>query len=57
MEKPIVKLIKKHVYGNLLYYPGNELAQLFATLSGQTTITPRQIKEISKHFEIIFAWE
>ena len=38
----------KNVFGNILYYPADENAKIFAKIAGNKTLTGETIRQISK---------
>lgn len=48
MDKIVIELEIKNVYGDFLFYPKNDVASLLCRITGQKTLTLNQVKEIAK---------
>ena len=47
-----IELSTRTVYGILKYYPSNELANTMTVLLGQKTLTPSDLRVLSRQFTL-----
>jgi len=50
----VIKIVSRNIYGRDTYYPANQLAQTLAGLLNQKTLTPENLRHLTRGgFEVI----